>query len=248
MVQAPLERRDTGSTPVSTFTLAVAMLHVSALVLGNMLGNKSTELGPFIVTLTVLSFPVTFLTTDLLNEYCGRAVTRRVTFLALVSVALAFALIEIARFIPAAPNTHLPSGAFDHVLAVPGVHVIALLSGYGFGQLTDIRVFHRLRQLSGGRHLWMRVVGSTASGEMVDGLVVSAFLIVAPASLVGRTPAATLLDVTWNQAVVRMAIMVALLPLLYCFRRLVLRRQSQASSAYGAHLHQNRSTAHRWWT
>lgn len=224
MVQAPLEQRDRESLPLSTVTLALAMLHVSALVLGNVLGNKSTELGNFIVALTVLSFPITFLTTDLLNEYFGRAVTRRVTFLALVSVAFAFVLIGIARLIPAASNTHLPPDAFDHVLAVPAVHVVALLSGYGFGQLADISLFHRIRQLTAGRHLWIRVFGSTAAGEIVDGLIVSVFLIVVPVGLIGSTPAVVLLAVTWNQAIVRMAIMTTLLPLVYVVHRIVLRR------------------------
>ncbi|MGE0114951.1 MAG: queuosine precursor transporter [Steroidobacteraceae bacterium] len=195
------------------------MLHVSALVLGHVLGNKSAELGPFIFTLTVLSFPITFLTTDLLNERWGRSVARRVTVMSVLCVVLAFGLIEIARQIPAASGTHLPLGAFEHVLAVPAAHVLALLSGYVCGQLADIQVFHRVRKITGSRLLWVRVVSSTAIGEAVDGVTVSAFLVAAPTSVVGATPVSTLLHITWDQAVVRMALMLALLPMVYFLHR-----------------------------
>lgn len=219
MVQTSLTPPDAELDAVSSTTLALAMLHVSALVLGHVLGNKSAELGPFIFTLTVLSFPITFLTTDLLNERCGRSVARSVTVIAVLCVFLAFGLIEIARQIPAASSTHLPLGAFEHVLSVPVAHALALLSGYVCGQLADIQVFHRVRKMTGGRLLWVRVVSSTAIGEAVDGVAVSAFLVAAPSSVVGATPVSTLLHITWDQAVVRMALMLALLPMVYFLHR-----------------------------
>lgn len=123
VVQAPL----TAKAPTA-FVLALAMFHVAALVSGHVLGNKTSGIGPFIVTLTVLSFPVTFLTTDLLNEHGGSAVARRVTALSVACVGLAFAMIELARLLPAAADSHLPEDAFDHVLAVPPAQAVALLS------------------------------------------------------------------------------------------------------------------------
>jgi uncharacterized integral membrane protein (TIGR00697 family) len=225
MVQTSLKPPDLNSDRVSSITLALAMLHVSALVLGHVLGNKSAELGPFIFTLTVLSFPITFLTTDLLNEHCGRSVARRVTVIALLCVVLAFALIEIARQIPAASGTHLPLGSFEHVLAVPATHVLALLSGYACGQFADIQVFYWVRNFTGSRLLWLRVLSSTTIGEAVDGVVVTVFLVAAPISVVGSTPVSTLLHITWNQAAIRMVLMLVLLPMVYFLHRACQHRQ-----------------------
>jgi len=123
------------ATPQQVSLLWLAGLHVAALVVGHVLGSKSAELGPFLVTLTVLTFPVTFLTTDLVNELQGREWARRVTAIGLVAVGFAYALIELARRLPVAIGSHLPPDAFDHVMALPFAHVIALLAGYFFGQI-----------------------------------------------------------------------------------------------------------------
>lgn len=218
MVQTSLMPRAT-SSPLATVTLALAMLHVAALVSGHVLGNKSSEIGPFIVTLTVLSFPIVFLTTDLLNEHCGRAMAKRVSGFSVVGVGVAFAMIELARALPATPGTHLPAGAFDHVLAMPPTHAIGLLSGYWFGQVADISVFHRLRAITEGRQLWLRAIASTSVGESFHSTVVSIFQSILSATTIGGFPPARELVTVWSQAGVRIAIAVALLPVLYILHR-----------------------------
>lgn len=218
MVQAPLmQSADAPRQPVSLLWLAG--LHVAALVVGHVLGSKSAELGPFLVTLTVLTFPITFLTTDLVNELQGRDWARRVTAIGLAAVVLAYALIELARRLPVAIGSHLPADAFDHVLAVPFAHVVALLSGYAFGQLVDIDMFHRVRELTKGGRLWIRVLISTAAGELADGFVVTAFVLIAPAATAGPTPIPAALEITWDQAMLRLVMAVALLPVIYIIHR-----------------------------
>jgi uncharacterized integral membrane protein (TIGR00697 family) len=207
------------------------MFHVSALVLGFVLGNKSTDLGPFIVTLTLLSYPVVILTTDLINEYGGHRLARRVTAAAFACVVMIYVLIEVAQRIPAAASTHLPPGAFDHAVVVPGIDVVALLSGYAGGQLADIEIFHRLRSRSGSRLLWLRVVASTTVGEIVDALVVTAILLAAPDALSDRMPSNLLLEVTRNQAAFRIVFAVALLPVVYLFHHFVAQHCVQATAS-----------------
>ena len=225
MVQTPL-MQPTTATPQQVSLLWLAGLHVAALVVGHVLGSKSAELGPFLVTLTILTFPVTFLTTDLLNELQGHEWARRVTAIGLTAVALAYALIELARRLPVAIGSHLPPDAFDHVLSVPFAHAIALLSGYAFGQLADIDLFHRLRKFTKGKRLWIRVLASTAAGELVDGLVVTAFVLFAPAETAGRNLVPDALEATWDQALLRLLMMVALLPIIYLFHLAHLARSS----------------------
>lgn len=223
MVQAPLITAPAGSARMLVLLLTLAMFHVSALVAGYAVGNKSSELGPFIVTLTILSFPVTFLTTDLLNEDFGRRWARRVTVLAIGCVALAMLLIEVARRTPVATNSHLPPGAFDHVLAVPAAHIAGLLAGYAFGQFADIGVFHWLGRRHFGRFLWIRVLGSTSAGELVDGLVISSMLVIAPAALLGSVSGAKLLETTWDQAAVRITLAITMIPVVYLLRHMIAR-------------------------
>lgn len=209
---------------LDAFAVALAMLHVSALVTGHVLGNKTSGMGPLIVTLTVLSFPTTFLTTDLLNEHRGPVVARRVSALAVACVALAFVTIEIARLLPSAGGSHLPPGAFEHVLAVPAFQAGGLVVGYAVGQAADIAIFHRLKAWTRGRALWARALGSTFAGELADGAVMSLFLLAA--SLLGDTAGARPGDLalTWSQVWIRLGIAVALLPAVYALHGVIHRR------------------------
>lgn len=224
MVQAPLTARAAPSR-LAGVIVALAMFHVAALVSGHVLGNKSSGIGPVIVTLTVLSFPVIFLTTDLLNEHGGQDVTRRVSALSVACVGVTFMMVELARLLPAAGDSHLPPGAFDHVLAVPAVQAAGLLSGYWFGQVADIRIFHWLRAVTAGRHLWLRALGSTSAGELLDGIVVSLFQFAQSTAGSGAAPRIGELDTTWSQAGIRMGIAIVLLPIVYILHGAINRRR-----------------------
>ena len=205
---------DTGMH-VSRVTLALGMFHVTALLVGHVVGNKATEIGPLVVTLTFVSFPITFLTTDLLNEHCGHAAARRVTVLALCCVLVAAVLIEGARWMPAARISHVPEAAFDQVLRLPLLHTTSLLFAYVLGQLADIGIFRRMRDLSRGSRLWLRVVGSTAIGELVEGAVITGLLMAIPLGFRIPVPQETLVRTAAHQGLLRMAIVLAMLPLVY---------------------------------
>ena len=55
-----------------------------------------------------LAFPVTFILTDILNEFYGRAVVRRVTYLAFAMVGLSFLIIYAAGAMPWWPVAEAP--------------------------------------------------------------------------------------------------------------------------------------------
>ncbi|MFY1080120.1 queuosine precursor transporter, partial [Escherichia coli] len=46
------------------------------------------------------------------------------------------------------------------------------LVAFLLGQLIDVAVFHRIRQATGERHVWLRATGSTAISQVVDSFVV----------------------------------------------------------------------------
>ena len=89
--------------------LWLAAVFVTSLVLANILGVKlflfSLELPglgaiPVEHTAGMLAFPVTFVLTDLLNEYYGKRGARRVTVVAFAMAGFALLLITAARWMP----------------------------------------------------------------------------------------------------------------------------------------------------
>lgn len=122
----------------------------------------------------MLTFPITFLLTDLLNEYYGKKAARRVTYISMAMALFAFGVINLAQAMPFldAPFNIAPEH-FDAVFGSAKIMYIASVSAYLIGQLADIWVFHLLKKVTRGRLLWLRATGSTVISQTLDSFVVS---------------------------------------------------------------------------
>lgn len=164
----------------------MAGLFVTAIVMANVLGVKlfrvdtgllPGENGTFKVEHTVgmLVFPITFLLTDLLNEYYGPKAARRVTYIGFAMAALAFVLIAAARAMPileGIPGT-ATGEAFENIFGSASLMYIASLVAFLIGSLLDIAIFGVFRRLTGGRMVWLRATGSTVVSQLFDSLLVT---------------------------------------------------------------------------
>jgi hypothetical protein len=125
-----------------------------------------------IMTAGVIAFPVTFIITDVLNEYYGKQGIRFVTFVGMAMIVFEFALLQIAMGVPTAPISPVPEEAFNTVFGATGRIIAGSLTAYLIGQLADITLFHWLRGLTQGRMLWLRATGSTFGSQFLDTLIV----------------------------------------------------------------------------
>lgn len=121
-----------------------------------------------IMTAGVIAFPVTFIVTDLINEYYGKKGIRFVTFLGMVMIGFEFALLQVAMAVPTAPVSPVSGEAFTAVFGATGRVIFGSMTAYLIGQLVDIHLFHRLRKLTAGRMLWLRATGSTFGSQFID--------------------------------------------------------------------------------
>lgn len=46
------------------------------------------------------------------------------------------------------------------------------ITAFLIGQLIDVAVFHRIRQMTGERWIWLRATGSTAVSQLIDSFIV----------------------------------------------------------------------------
>src|SRR3954467_8238419 len=98
-------------------------IFLTALLIGDTIGSKlfvvDIPLGfaTLHATLSVgaIWFPITFLLTDVINEFYGSKGARFVTFLGFVMALFAFLVILAARYIPAAPFSPISQDTFDNV-------------------------------------------------------------------------------------------------------------------------------------
>jgi hypothetical protein len=163
------------------FAVLGAFFLTNALV-AELAGGKVIFIGPeswtmlggrLAATVGVMLWPVVFITTDLVNEYFGRAGVRRLSFLTAGMIAYVFVLLSLARLPPSAgfPDT-VDDHSFDTVFGQSQWIIVGSLLAFLVGQLVDVSVFHALRRRSGKRALWLRATGSTVVSQLIDTLVV----------------------------------------------------------------------------
>jgi queuosine precursor transporter len=166
--------------------IALVAVFITCLIVGDMIGGKLTSFHLFgrewIFSVGQIAFPVTFILTDILNEFYGRKVVRRITFLAFFMVGLTFCIIYIAASLRWAPFTLDPSwkgvtpSSFEVVFTQATNIQIASMFAFLIGNLVDITVFFFLKKATGNRFLWLRATGSTAVSQLIDTIVISGII------------------------------------------------------------------------
>jgi queuosine precursor transporter len=184
-------------------------LFVAALITADLIGGKVFRIGSIDLSVGMLAFPLTFLLTDIVNEFYGTAGARRLTFIGLGVAIFVFAILKLAVALPTSPESLLTADQFERVFGLSSRLFIASLSAYLIGQLLDISVFLMLRKLTGHRLLWLRATGSTVLSQAVDTLVVTSGL------MLGNKPLTYILTVVRNSYLLKLAIAIGLTPLIY---------------------------------
>ncbi|TGN08418.1 queuosine precursor transporter [Leptospira ilyithenensis] len=157
--------------PVVLYVLLLS-LFLTFLLMAELTGSKLFTAFGFTMTMGVIPFPVTFIITDLLNEYFGRKVVRTTTIIGMIMIGLAYVLIVVDMQIPANPDSPISDSAFNNVFANSGLVIIGSVVAYLIGQFIDIQVFHFLRKKTKGKHIWLRATGSTILSQLIDSYVV----------------------------------------------------------------------------
>jgi hypothetical protein len=205
--------------------LVLASVFVTCFVVGDIIGGKLVEftlLGlTFRTTVGMVPFPVTFLLTDLLNEFYGKRAARFVTLVGFFMAALAFFFITLAGNIPFAEITRSPTwegvnqAAFDNVFMGSRRILIASLCAYLVSQLVDITMFHLLKRLTQNRFLWLRAAGSTAVSQLIDTTAIS-FI-----AWTGLQSVSDIMGMIFDNYGLKLFIAIALTPMIYLGHALV---------------------------
>lgn len=125
-----------------------------------------------IMTAGVIAFPITFIVTDVMNEYFGKRGIRFVTFVGMAMIVFEFIILQIAMAVPVDEISPVSQEAFTSVFGASTRVIFGSLVAYIVGQLADITLFHWLRKLTAGRHLWLRATGSTFGSQFLDTFIV----------------------------------------------------------------------------
>lgn len=181
----------------------------------------------FNLTAGVMIWPVVFITTDIINEYFGKAGVRKISFIAVGCIAYAFLMIWlVTKLSPAAfwlevNNTDADGNYFNMDFAFNKIYtqglgiIVGSIIAFLIGQALDVIVFQRLRKLTGEKMIWLRATGSTLISQLIDSFIVLsiAFYLLAPAEF--RWSFSQIISVASLNYIYKFIVAIALTPLIY---------------------------------
>ena len=212
---------------LNLFITLVAVFMV-CLVVGDLIGGKVTSIHAFgrewPFSVGQLAFPVTFILTDILNEFYGRKVVRRITFLAFVMVGLTFGIVYLAGAMPWWSVT-LSSGwngvtphEFDVVFTQATRIQLSSMAAFLIANLVDIAAFFYIKKATGNRMLWLRATGSTAISQLIDTFLITAL------AFGNQLTFEQYISIVLTSYAIKLAAAIGVTPIIYALHELIERR------------------------
>lgn len=147
---------------------------VLAILLANLQGPKLTVIFGMETSLGVIFYSTIFFATDIIGERHGRAAARQavlVGFAVSVIIVLMMSLSLLYQPSTRAATADFSASvhaAFATILDFTPRFVAGSLLAYLISQSFDVWAFHRIRQWTEGRHLWLRNNASTMASQAID--------------------------------------------------------------------------------
>ncbi len=185
-----------------------------SIILCNIQVLKQVQLFGLDATLGNVLYAGIFLATDMLSEFYGKRDAQRGVIIGFAATVIMALFMQIALFFE--PN------AFDEVDPslrvvfglVPSI-VAASLLAYLCSQFHDVFLYHKLKKLTRGRHMWLRNNLSTISSQLIDSLVFTGV-----ATWLGAFPPEAFWTIFLVAYVIKVIVAACDTPFLYLARRL----------------------------
>jgi uncharacterized integral membrane protein (TIGR00697 family) len=122
-----------------------------------------------------LLFPISYIFGDVLTEVYGFKRSRRVIWVGFSALAVSSFFFWLVSVLPGDASWQSRAGDAAYMAILGGMSsggiVLGSLAGYWSGEFSNSFVLAKMKILTSGRYLWMRTIGSTLVGELVDSII-----------------------------------------------------------------------------
>ncbi|MFK7106801.1 queuosine precursor transporter [Flavobacterium oreochromis] len=198
------------------FTI-LAGIFITNAVVAELIGGKLIQIGPFVMSIGILPWPVVFLTTDLINEYFGEKGVRKLSYITASLIVYAFLILFLAISIPSAGISPVNDAQFVAVFGQSMWIIIGSIIAFIFSQLIDVSIFHFVKQKTGNSKIWLRATGSTMISQLVDSFVVLGIAFWLP----GKINFETFISSALTGYTFKLSLAILLTPLIYLSHYLI---------------------------
>ncbi|MEZ7516462.1 queuosine precursor transporter [Flavobacterium frigidarium] len=195
-----------------TVYIILAGIFITNAVVAELIGGKLIHIGPYLMSVGILPWPIVFVTTDLINEYFGEKGVKKLSLITARLIAYTFIIIYAAMQIPAVAGDGLVSdNQFNGVFGQSLWIMIGSITAFMVSQLIDVTVFHFLKNKTGNKMIWLRSTGSTVISQLFDSFIVLGIAF----WMTGKMTTEVFIASAFTGYFVKLIIAIALTPLIY---------------------------------
>jgi len=198
--------------------IVLAGIFITNAIVAELIGSKLIQvgpffnLGPFIMSIGIIPWPVVFISTDIINEYYGRKGVVKLSFITAALIAYAFVILFFAMWVKAAPiSASVTDNQFNAVFGQSMWIIVASIIAFMTSQFVDVFLFWLLRDKTGGKMMWLRSTGSTVVSQLIDTFIVLGIAFWLP----GKMSTSVFLNAALTSYSIKLVIAVALTPVIY---------------------------------
>ena len=166
-------------TDVMSPYVIVTVLFVMCYVVSNLMAVKVIGFfGLFYFDAGTITFPLAYMLGDVLTEIWGYKTARKTILLAFFCNIFVVVCTQIGVWLPSPDYLDATANAYDTVFSYVPRIVLGSLTGFLLGELSNAWLMDKIKSKTKGRHLWVRTIGSSIVGYLLDTIpfVLIAFL------------------------------------------------------------------------
>ena len=159
--------------------MVVTALFVTSYLVSNVMAVKVISLfGLFYFDAGTIVFPFAYMLGDVLTEIWGYRTARKVIWLTFMCNIIMVVCTQIGVWLPSPDYLDETANAYNHIFSYVPRIVVASLTGFLLGELSNAWLMEKIKKITGNRRLWVRTIGSSAVAYLFDSLpfVLIAFL------------------------------------------------------------------------
>ena len=154
----------------TAFTVVVSLFVTLYLVSNIMAVKVISILGLFYFDAGTITFPFAYMLGDVLTEIWGFKTAKKVIWMTFFCNLLMVVCTQIGVWLPSPGYLEETASAYNHIFTYVPRIVIASLTGFLLGELSNAYLMEKIKEKTKGRRLWVRTIGSSAVAYIFDSL------------------------------------------------------------------------------
>ena len=161
----PLKNRTEQLSPF----VVVSVLFILCYVVSNLMAVKVVGFfGLFYFDAGTITFPLAYMLGDVLTEIWGYKTAKKTIILAFLCNLFVVICTQIGVWLPSPDYLDPIASAYNTVYSYVPRIVIASLTGFLLGELSNAWIMEKIKRKMNGRRLWVRTIGSSIIGYIFD--------------------------------------------------------------------------------